>query len=261
MSDPLPALRPGLDFMPSPVEDRPGLLIRDPLLYTDQVLIIPPPLVPLLAFFDGAHDTLDLKAALVRLTGELDVEPLVRHLLETLRDGAFLHDEGFERKKAERQAAFAAMPVRTAAHAGSAYPDAAAPLREVLARYLSEDGVGHEAAPGRPFAIAAPHVSPEGGSRSYGAAYGALGPADAGRTAVILGTSHYGALHRFGLTRKPYATPFGEAKADLDLVDFLEQSGGPAVVMEDYCHAVEHSLEFQVVFLQQVLGPDLRIVP
>ena len=34
-----------------------------------------------------------------------------------------------------------------------------------------------------------------------------------------------------------------------------------AVVREDYCHAVEHSIEFQVVFLQHVLGQAARIVP
>jgi hypothetical protein len=31
--------------------------------------------------------------------------------------------------------------------------------------------------------------------------------------------------------------------------------------MEDYCHAVEHSIEFQVVFLQSIYGPDVRILP
>jgi hypothetical protein len=31
--------------------------------------------------------------------------------------------------------------------------------------------------------------------------------------------------------------------------------------MEDYCHAVEHSIEFQVVFLQHVWGRDVAIVP
>ena len=31
--------------------------------------------------------------------------------------------------------------------------------------------------------------------------------------------------------------------------------------MEDYCHSFEHSIEFQVVFLQHVLGPRVRIVP
>ena len=31
--------------------------------------------------------------------------------------------------------------------------------------------------------------------------------------------------------------------------------------MEDYCHAVEHSIEFQVLFLQAIYGPDVRILP
>jgi hypothetical protein len=31
--------------------------------------------------------------------------------------------------------------------------------------------------------------------------------------------------------------------------------------MEDYCHAIEHSIEFQVLFLQHVFGPGVRVVP
>src|SRR5437899_426191 len=31
--------------------------------------------------------------------------------------------------------------------------------------------------------------------------------------------------------------------------------------MEDYCHSIEHSIEFQVLFLQHVYGPDIRVVP
>jgi hypothetical protein len=231
------------------------------LLYSDQVLIMPPPLVSMLTLFDGDHDELDLKGALVELTGEDEVDELMRHLVDTLRSGAFLQDEAFLQRKAERHAAFAAAPVRDAAHAGSAYPDSPDPLRELLTQKLAADPPVNGRATPRPVGIAAPHVSPEGGWSSYTAAYRALGPADAGRTAVILGTSHYGPLHRFGLTRKAYATPLGEARPDLDLVDWLERQGGPAVEREDYCHAVEHSIEFQVVFLQHVLGPDVRIVP
>ncbi len=32
-------------------------------------------------------------------------------------------------------------------------------------------------------------------------------------------------------------------------------------LMEDYCHAIEHSIEFQVVFLQHLFGPRIRVVP
>ena len=31
--------------------------------------------------------------------------------------------------------------------------------------------------------------------------------------------------------------------------------------MEDYCHCVEHSIEFQIVFLQHIYGPSVRILP
>jgi AmmeMemoRadiSam system protein B len=31
--------------------------------------------------------------------------------------------------------------------------------------------------------------------------------------------------------------------------------------MEDYCHAVEHSIEFQVLFLQHIYGPGIKILP
>ena len=31
--------------------------------------------------------------------------------------------------------------------------------------------------------------------------------------------------------------------------------------MEDYCHSFEHTVELQVIFLQHVLGPDVRILP
>ena len=65
----------------------------------------------------------------------------------------------------------------------------------------------------------------------------------------------------FGLTRKPYLTPLGETGVDLRLVDELIERGGPAVRAEDYCHSVEHSIEFQVVFLQHLFGPGVRVVP
>ena len=110
-------------------------------------------------------------------------------------------------------------------------------------------------------AIAAPHVSPEGGWPSYQAAYGALTPGDGDRTFMVLGTSHYGQAERFGLTRKNYVTPLGEAQTDLSLVEELATAAPEAVLMEDYCHAIEHSIEFQVVFLQHLFGPGMRVVP
>jgi AmmeMemoRadiSam system protein B len=162
--------------------------------------------------------------------------------------------------KEQRQREFADAPRREAVHAGSAYPDEIEPLNETMRGYMdSSDGAAAQA--DGLLGIAAPHVSPFGGSRSYQAAYGAMGPAYRDRTFIVLGTSHYGEPERFGLTRKPYVTPIGESRTDTALVDWLVEKGGSAVRMEDYCHSVEHSVEFQVLFLQYLYGADIRVVP
>jgi AmmeMemoRadiSam system protein B len=253
----LPRLRTSLDFMPSPVPDKPGLVIRDPFQFSDATLIIPPGLVECLAFFDGEHSSLDLREYLVRATGDLSVGDIEQHLFEALSGAGFLEDEVFLEMQHNAQQAFAEAPVREASHAGSGYPDEKSELVRTFDEYM-----GERLDPGpRVLAIAAPHVSPFGGVDAYRAAYSSLSPADAERTFVILGTSHYGAPDRLGLTRKPFVTPFGETVPDLKLIDEIYTKSGEGAAMEDYCHAMEHSIEFQVVFLQYLFGPKIRIVP
>ena len=41
----------------------------------------------------------------------------------------------------------------------------------------------------------------------------------------------------------------GESAVDLRLVDALVKGAPDAILMEDYCHSIEHSIEFQVLFL------------
>ena len=229
------------------------------------MLIIPPPLVECLRCFDGRQTDLDLRAVLVRITGDLQVGQLEQHLIETFSSAGFLEDEAFAQMKAGREREFAEAPKREPAHAGGAYPLEIAALRQTMARYM-DGNLPSRDLPSRDrkeavCAIAAPHVSPEGGWQSYRAAYQTLGPELKDRTFVILATSHYGAPERFGLTRKPFVTPLGETPTNTALVDRLAADGGPAVIMEDYCHSFEHTVEFQVVFLQHIYGPDIRILP
>lgn len=246
-----------LDFLPSPLEDRPGLMMRDPFGYSEVTLIVPPPLVPLLAMFDGEQSEEDLRAAIYRMTNDLRSGEIMAHLRDTLERAGFLEGPVFEQMKEARQRAFAEAEVRQPAHAGSAYPEEGGRLREWISRHGVEPG--GEA--GDLIGIAAPHVSPEGGWASYREAYRALGRGLADRVFVLLGTSHYGEPEKFGLTRKDFATPFGTARTEKALVERLAARARRASKMEDYCHAVEHSIEFQVVFLQALFGPEVRIVP
>jgi len=250
-----------LDFVPSPSPENPGLFIRDPYRFSDAMLIVPPPLVECLECFNGRQTDLDLRAALVRITGSFEVEEISRNLVETLENAGFLEDETFARMQEEKRREFAALPVREAAHAGSAYPAEPGELRETMAAYMTEGADETAAGADGLFAIAAPHVSPMGGWQAYQAAYRMLRPEHRDRTFVILATSHYGEPEKFGLTRKKFRTPLGESETDTPLVDWLAERGGGAVEMEDYCHSFEHTVELQIVFLQHVLGANVRVLP
>jgi AmmeMemoRadiSam system protein B len=259
VSNQLPRLRLSLDFMPSPDPANPGLLIRDPFRFSDSMLLIPSQLVACLACFDGQQTTLDLRESLVRITGEIQVGEIEKHLYDTLSTAGFLEDEKFEQLRVARIGEFAAAPKREPSHAGSAYPLEAEEARKTLSEFMQGSSIA--AAQDSQVAIAAPHVSPFGGWESYRDAYASLLPTYKDRTFVVLGTSHYGEADRFGLTRKPYVTPFGEAITETALVDELARAAPGSTRMEDYCHAVEHSIEFQVLFLQYVYGPNIRVLP
>ena len=258
MPQPLPRLRLGLDFIPSADPEHPGLLIRDHYRFSDSMLLIPPPLVACLACFDGEQTELDLRQDLVRATGEIQVGELEKHLCDVLSSAGFLEDDVFERLREQKMREFADAPRREASHAGSAYPDEPEEARAQLVEFMKN---AQPETTDSLLGIAAPHVSPFGGWESYRDAYAALRPEYRGRTFVVLGTSHYGSADHFGLTRKPFVTPLGEARTDVALVDRLAKAAPGAVNMEDYCHAVEHSIEFQILFLQHVYGPDIDILP
>ena len=256
MPNRLSRLRLDLEFTPSPMEERPGLMIRDPFHYSDVTLVVPPPLVPLLAYFDGEQDEGDLRRALLEMTGDLTSGEVARQMQTALDQAGFLEGEAFEDLKARREHEFAEAGIILAGHAGGAYPDQPEELRQWFDGQQVRTG-GNGGVTG----IAAPHASPDGGWDCYREAYRALSADDGERTFIVLGTSHYGQPERFGLTRKVFETPFGRTRTDEAMVDWLARRAPRATQMEDYCHAVEHSIEFQAVFLQSLFGADVRVVP
>ncbi len=257
----LPRLRPALDVFPSPDAEQPGLLLRDSLNYTEDILIIPPVFISALQMLDGKHTESEVQAQLTQVIGRpFPIHPL-HEFLAVLQQAGFLETAEFEQMRAQKHAAFAALPVRESSHAGAAYPADAFELRATLDSYLMT------IVPPNPqplIGIAAPHVSPAGGVGCYAAAYNRLrGLKDQlrGKTIVILGTSHYGEPDKFGLTRKPFQTPYGTIQTDTELVDWLLHRAGDSINIEDYCHSVEHSIEFQALFLRHVLGTNFKLLP
>jgi len=109
----------------------------------------------------------------------------------------------------------------------------------------------------------APHIDIERGRKVYAPAYSALAGRRPPHTAVVFGTGHFADGNTYILTRKDFSTPLGTARADGAFCDRLAADCGFDIYKGELCHRGEHSIEFQVLFLQHVFGSEAmpRIVP
>src|SRR5215468_10022334 len=101
MSQRLDRLRMNLDFMPSPMEDRPGLLVRDGYHYSPATLIIPPLLVACLDLFDGEHTMRDVKDRIYELTNDFSASKIAEQLERALNEAGFLENETYHQVREE----------------------------------------------------------------------------------------------------------------------------------------------------------------
>jgi AmmeMemoRadiSam system protein B len=145
-----------------------------------------------------------------------------------------------------------AASVRAPAVAGMFYPGESRELSQTLAQMLGQ--AAHDA-PERtvPKAIIAPHAGYIYSGPVAASVYALLA---AGRSrinrVVLLGPTHRVAVRGLALPGcSAFATPLGTVEIDPSAVDRLR--GMPQVVVSAQAHALEHSLEVHVPFLQAVI--------
>jgi AmmeMemoRadiSam system protein B len=111
--------------------------------------------------------------------------------------------------------------------------------------------------------ILSPHIDFQRGGPVYTWSYRELVERSGADTFVILGVAHQYCRRRFALTYKDFETPLGVAPTDRSYVDALAAIAGRDLFDDELTHRTEHSIEFQVVFLQYLLGGrrDFTIVP
>lgn len=147
--------------------------------------------------------------------------------------------------------------IRPPAVAGSFYPSEARQLQALIPSLLKEvAGVtGHS-----PKAIIVPHAGYIYSGAIAASAYArvALGRAVI-RRVVLLGPAHRLGFHGLALSSADaFATPLGAVPLDRTIHKELQHL--PGVQILDKAHALEHSLEVQLPFLQVVLD-DFFLVP
>ncbi len=252
--DDCPKLRP-LDVFPFEWEGKEVFLLRDPLGYSEGTVLIPRSLGPLLAAFDGRHTLRDLQALACRLFGRLVMLEELEELLKTLDQHYFLENTRFEELKNRLKKEFWEKPFRPPSHAGKAYPREEGKARAFLASILKN---WPEREKHSPRALIAPHIDLSSGARGFAAAYQGLSWWPGARI-IVLGTGHF-LETLFSLLKKDFETPLGRVSCDKDWIEELEKDMGE-LSGDVWAHKNEHSIEFQVLFLQHLLGNDFKLIP
>ena len=146
---------------------------------------------------------------------------------------------------------------RPPAVAGMFYPGDVGTLGATVDRLLADI---HPEAGVRPKALIVPHAGYVYSGSTAAAAYATLSPwASEIRRVVLLGPTHRVAVDGLALpAAQAFATPLGSIPVDAEGVAAVTDL--PQVVVSDYAHALEHSLEVHLPFLQRVLG-EFSLVP
>jgi MEMO1 family protein len=234
--------------------------LRDPGGFTDQIALLPIPLLDLVSLFDGEHTVAQMRDILARRRGEEVPGPEdIAKVVERFDEAGFLESAGFALRKARIEGDWLARPSRPAAHAGGAYAKEADALRSQIDGFFTHyDGPGPPSArpsPSKKLAgLIAPHIDFHRGGPTYGWAYRALLERTDADLFVILGTCHAGMAEPFAATLKPYETPLGAAAVDRDFFEGLQRRYGHDLLAAETAHRAEHSVEFQAVMLRRLLA-------
>jgi predicted class III extradiol MEMO1 family dioxygenase len=250
----IPALRP-VEVLPVRHEGREVFLLRDPQGLAGEPIALSPASVSLLHFFDGGHSVRDIQLALTRATGEIVPSKQIQAFVEKLDAHFYLDSDAYHRHRQDLTREYASWSQRPARFAGQAYSDDPAALIESLnSAYDSPGGPGKPTAPigNLPAGIVAPHIDPNRGAAVYAQAYKSLWGA-APKRIVVLGIAHSGGSQPFILTGKDYATPLGVAHTDTALIGKLAKRLAWDPLEEEDLHRWEHSIEFQILFIQHAL--------
>ncbi len=146
--------------------------------------------------------------------------------------------------------------VRNPAVAGMFYPEDPHTLQNMLDGFLA--AANTEGRP--PKALIAPHAGYVYSGPIAASAYARLTPArDMIRRVVLLGPSHRTPFLGLALTdADTYMTPLGAVPIDKEAMAAIQPL--PQVKILEAAHAMEHSLEVHLPFLQTVLG-DFTLAP
>ncbi len=258
-----PKLRP-LSAQRFEHEGRLYVALEDPVgVFTDPVLIPLEGYHRVVRHFDGEASLIEIQARFRRDTGQELATAELKNLVADLDRAMVLDGPTYGSFRDE----FVRQGIRPAAFNGRSYAGTERALRAQLDRFFAQGagiprpGSGNGARSVR--GVVCPHIDYQRGGPVYTWAYKDLIERSDAEVFVILGVAHQYCVNRFVLTRKHFDTPLGLVQTDRAYVDRLATLAGHHLFDDELTHRTEHSIEFQTVFLQYLLGGrrNFQVVP
>lgn len=253
-----PKVRP-LEAFPVQMSGKEVIGLKDPAGISPEIVFVPPEAFFLISLMDGTQGLRDLQAAYMRRYGALLFSEKLEDLIEQL-DSYYLLETGrfWDHLRGLREE-FKEARIRTAAFAGKGYEEDPERLKAQLRGYftdpqgpgLAEGGGGEEQTVK---GIVVPHIDFTRGGACYAHAYKTVAESNGADLYVILGTCHTPLENPLAFTRKTFETPLGGVAVDEELVSEVAQRLPFDPFIDEFSHRHEHTIEFQVLFLQYCLG-------
>lgn len=260
-----PILR-NLQFSPIKQGEDQFIVLWDPIGLSKEKLVLPLNYFFIVQHFDGEHSLLEIGALYLKRFGEFLMPSKVEQLVEDLDQKLFLEGERADGARRGLRDEYRQSPVRKAAFAGRSYEADGAKLKKQIDGFFSsEEGPDFKPSEnqGKPIrGLVAPTYDLKQAGPIYAWAYKELQDSEQPDVYVVIGTAYAGLDNLFALTDKDFETPLGLVRTDQSIVSRLKECL-PASFEEDVCHQTEHAIEFQLPFLQQIVGAKklFTIVP
>lgn len=256
-----PILR-NLQFSPIKEGEEQYIVLWDPSGLSKEKLVLPLNYFFIIQHFDGDHSLHEIGALYLKRFGEFLMPGKVEGLVGDLEAKLFLEGDRTEGAKAQARHAYREAVVRPAGFAGKSYEADSGQLKKQIDGFFSsKEGPDFKPSANKGKLIkglVVPTYELRQAGPIYAWAYKELQEAQQPDVLVIIGTAHAGLEGLFALTDKDFETPLGIVPVDRAIMDRLKALV-PEYFEEDMAHLSEHSIEFQLPFVQTNTGASAAI--
>ncbi|PMP93875.1 MAG: AmmeMemoRadiSam system protein B [Thermodesulfobacterium geofontis] len=177
-------------------------------------------------------------------------------IVNFLDEKGLLWSKNFEEIKNKAYEKWLSLPLRPMAYANQAYP-----LSASEAQFFIEDilKLCNPDSSKPPKILIAPHIDLRAGAKAFAESYNRF-KIPSGSRVIIFGVGHHLDLP-WSILTKDIATPFGVIKNDRGGLLYLTKSKQVEVFPNHIAHKLEHSIEFQILFLHHILKDEFVVLP